>query len=105
MNYSNQFIRGTIFGFGFSVAVLFVFVAQAIAPGVVKNPIFGPTANDVVSSGGGATCSWTGWYCDANPCGGDWINSDNLSIVVMDAYCDVGSSTVTDVRFAAQSFW
>ncbi len=104
MSYRISLLRGVIFGLGFSIAIFSVLVVHAVNPGVVKNPTFTASADDVVVTGA-AACAWSGWYCASNPCSGDWINSDDIYMTVLDSYCDPGRHAITQVKYFTNVLW
>jgi hypothetical protein len=66
-----KLVGGLVFGFGILLIFGVFFLAKAVAPGTVTNPVFGPNDDNVSISGGWdpATCYWGPSQCGPMTCG------------------------------------
>jgi len=58
-NYISHFIGGVSLGIGVLLGIGIIYIAQAVDPGTIPNPTFGPN-NQNVDIQTGIECSWTG---------------------------------------------
>lgn len=108
---TRKMLGGFIFGASAILVFGVIIWVQAVAPGAITNPTFGPQDDDVKLNFQ-ISCDWVGWYCgepyvSSNPPCAGWISLSDHSgwgqHTIPDMFCD--NSVVTEVRYVTPYLW